>query len=133
MQKGPQLKSTPDVPGQPAAAPVVYAAHFGDGIHPGLIEVALVDAKACAAIGSVSLSWWFDAVREGRAPKPVIRQLRLTRWKLIDIRQFWAELAETGSKTGDSDRLAALAQKASEKAAAKRNGAKAGSTGEVTA
>ena len=83
------------------AAPIVHAAHINDEIHQGLIEVALIDAKVSAAAGCVSLSWWHEAVREGRAPKPAIRQPRLTRWRLTDVRQFWAGLAAASRCDGD--------------------------------
>jgi hypothetical protein len=59
--------------------------------------VALVDAPKAAAIGSMSVSWWTEEVKEGRAPKPAIRQPRCTRWRLQDVLDFWKRFAEQGS------------------------------------
>lgn len=54
-----------------------------------LIDCALVDARTCAAVGDMSISWWFAEVRAGRAPQPVIRGVRCSRWRLVDIRDYW--------------------------------------------
>ena len=63
-----------------------------------LAEVALVDAKTCAATGGMSVSQWHNLVREGAAPKPLIRTPRFTRWGLADVRQFFVTLAQTGDE-----------------------------------
>lgn len=78
-------------------------------------DVALIAADTCAAIGEVSVSWWHEEVRTGRAPKPVIQQPRFTRWRLADARRFWAErAAQADAEAGE--RMAAKAKKASIKA-----------------
>lgn len=59
-----------------------------------LSAVALIDAPTCAAAGAMSVSWWHEEVRTGRAPAPVIRKPRCTRWLLADVRTFWARSAE---------------------------------------
>lgn len=82
-------------------------------------DVALIDGPTCAAIGSVSLSWWHDAVRAGRAPQPAVRAPRCTRWRAIDVRAFWQRFAEQGDAAA-AERLMATAKKASAGARAKR-------------
>lgn len=85
-----------------------------------LADVALVDGPTCAAVGGMSLSWWSDEVRAGRAPAPVIRETRCTRWRLVDVRSYWIARAEC-SMTGEAtDVLIAKANKASAAAKAKR-------------
>jgi hypothetical protein len=63
-------------------------------IPDALADAALIAGPTCAASGAVSLSWWLEEVRAGRAPQPAIRQSRFTRWRLSDVRRFWLELAE---------------------------------------
>ena len=80
-------------------------------------DVALAAADTCAAIGDMSVSWWHKEVRTGRAPKPVIQQPRCTRWRLADVRCFWAErAAQAAGDTEARERMAAKAKKASVKA-----------------
>jgi hypothetical protein len=80
-------------------------------------DVALIAADTCAAIGDVSVSWWHEEVRTDRAPKPVIQQPRFTRWRLADVRRFWAERAtRSAADTGAGERMSARAKKASIKA-----------------
>jgi predicted DNA-binding transcriptional regulator AlpA len=82
-----------------------------------LADVALIAADTCAAIGDVSVSWWHQEVRTDRAPKPVIQQPRFTRWRLADVRRFWAErAAQAEADTAAGERMAARAKKASVKA-----------------
>jgi len=85
-----------------------------------LAEVSLIDAAACADVGSMSISWWHEEVRAGRAPQPVIRKPRCTRWRVSDVRDFWANFA--GSGLDGSDALMAVTKKASAAANAKRAG-----------
>jgi len=80
-------------------------------------DVALAAADTCAAIGAMSVSWWHEEVRAGRAPKPVIQQPRCTRWRLADVRRFWLErAAQAAGDTEARERMAAKAKKASVKA-----------------
>lgn len=80
-------------------------------------DVALVAADICAAIGDVSVSWWHEEVRTGRAPKPVIQQPRFTRWRLLDVRRFWAERAmQAAADTTTGELMTARAKQASVKA-----------------
>lgn len=65
-----------------------------------LADAALIDGPTAAATGGMSVSWWLDAVRDGRAPQPVIRQFRCTRWRLADVRAFWVAMATR--PTGDA-------------------------------
>lgn len=86
-----------------------------------LADVALIEATTCAAAGAMSVSWWHEAVRMGRAPAPVIRQPRCTRWRLSDVRAFWEAFAQQGNadpRPGAA--VTAQATKASRAAQAKR-------------
>lgn len=60
----------------------------------GLADVALIDAATAAQVGGMSPSWWAEEVRSGRAPQPVIRGHRCTRWRLADVRGFWETRAK---------------------------------------
>lgn len=95
--------------------------HAAQSLSPALAEVALIDAKTCAAVGSMSLSWWHDEVRTGRAPAPVIREPRCTRWTLASVRAYWTERAQLGTDTPDAGKVIAKATKASAAAKAKRS------------
>jgi hypothetical protein len=79
-------------------------------------DVALIDAAKCAAIGDMSLAWWFREVHLGHAPAPAIRKPRCTRWKAADVRNFWRRFAEQG----DDPQVIVKATKASAAAKAKR-------------
>jgi hypothetical protein len=60
---------------------------------PALADVALIDAAACAAVGSMSISWWHEAVRTKRAPQPAVRKTRCARWRICDVAAFWQNFA----------------------------------------
>ena len=62
-----------------------------------LAEVALIDAATCAAPGGLSLSWWHAEVAAGRAPQPVVRMPRCTRWRISDVKNFWIAFAANAS------------------------------------
>ena len=82
-----------------------------------LVSVALIDAPTCAAAGDMSVSWWHEEVRAGRAHAPAIRKPRCTRWRLADVHAFWGSLAANGaSDTEASERMTARAKHASSKA-----------------
>jgi hypothetical protein len=85
-----------------------------------LAEVALVDDKTAAMVGGMSVTWWRDEVRAGRAPSPVLRQPRCTRWRLVDVRAFWAARGSAPIDDGVVGELSARAKKASDAAQAKR-------------
>lgn len=86
----------------------------------GLADVALVDAETSAATGGMSVSWWLEEVRQGRAPAPAVRQSRCTRWRMAEVRKFWIEFARAGSDAYKSQALIETATKASASARAKR-------------
>ena len=93
----------------------------------GLEAVALVDAHTCAAAGAMSLSWWHDEVRAGRAPAPAVRQPRCTRWRLADVSAFWLAFARKGENdTKTAAQVKAQATKASAAARVKRASAAQG-------
>jgi len=86
-----------------------------------LADVALIDATDCAAAGGMGVSWWHDEVRAGRAPAPVVREPRCTRWRLADVRAFWIARAEQSANSAlIAERMKAQATKASHKARANR-------------
>lgn len=88
-------------------------------VPPALEDAALIDGPTCAAVGCISVSQWHEDVRTGRAPQPVIRGTRCTRWRLVDIRHYWISRAEQVSD-GDAAELVDRATRASAKAAEKR-------------
>ena len=92
--------------------------------HPlpaNLADIALIDASTCAAPGDLSVSWWLEEVRAGRAPQPVVRKPRCTRWRLVDVRAFWVEFAAQGECDIEAgERMTARAKHASAAAQAKR-------------
>jgi hypothetical protein len=61
-----------------------------------LAAVALVNGKIAAATGGQSLSQWLQDVADGKAPQPVIRENRFTRWRLVDVEAYWSSRAATG-------------------------------------
>lgn len=91
----------------------------GQALPAPLADVALIDAPACAAAGSMSVSWWHQQVADGHAPQPVIRKPRCTRWRLADVRTFWLKSADQAD-TQAGARVKAQATKASAQAKAKR-------------
>lgn len=58
-------------------------------------DVALINAGTCASIGSVSVSYWYSQVKSGRAPAPVRKGNRFTRWSLSQVKQYWASQAQS--------------------------------------
>ena len=94
-----------------------------------LADVALIDATTCAAGGQMGVSWWHDEVRAGRAPAPVIREPRCTRWRLADVRAFWIARSERVASNAQAGALLTVqATKASHKARANRATAAATTT-----
>jgi hypothetical protein len=90
-------------------------------ISTALSSVALIDAPTCAAAGGMSVSWWHDEVRTGRAPPPAVRQPRCTRWRLSDVVAFWQAFASSGeANTQAAEQVTAKAKKASAAARVKR-------------
>ena len=90
-------------------------------IASALSSVALIDAPTCAAAGGMSVSWWHDEVRTGRAPAPAVRQPRCTRWRLSDVVAFWQAFATKGeADTQAAELVTAKAKKASAAARVKR-------------
>lgn len=85
-----------------------------------LAEVQLVDARVSAATGGMKETWWYAEVKAGRAPQPVVRRHRCTRWRLQDVRDFWHRFAEGDSNTANADALMERVRKASAAGAARR-------------
>ncbi len=61
-----------------------------------LVAVSLTTAAQCAEAGAVSLSWWYEEVRAGRAPAPAFRGVRCTRWRVSEVADFWRSRSEGG-------------------------------------
>ena len=82
-----------------------------------LADVALIDAQTCAAGGGMSVSWWHEKVRAGRAPAPAVRMSRCTRWKLSAVAAFWRDFAaKAAGDTHAAAQVTARAKKASAEA-----------------
>ena len=58
-----------------------------------LEDVALITAETCAAAAAMSLSQWYQLVRDGEAPAPAVRGVRFTRWQLSAVRAWLIERA----------------------------------------
>lgn len=65
-----------------------HSAHALDAVPAPLVDVALIDAKGIVAAACVSVSTWHELVRTGKAPQPVMRAPRCTRWRVADIRDW---------------------------------------------
>jgi len=86
-----------------------------------LADVALIPGSTCAAVGGMSISWWNEEVRAGRAPQPAMRGTRCTRWRVADVREFWRKRAEQSTEGAASAAIVqARAAKASVHARLKR-------------
>jgi predicted DNA-binding transcriptional regulator AlpA len=95
-----------------------------------LADVALIEATTCAAAGAMSVSWWHEAVRLGRAPAPVIRLPRCTRWRRSDVIDFWANFAQRSLSNPEAGAaVTAKAKKASRAAQVKRLAVQQGGEG----
>jgi predicted DNA-binding transcriptional regulator AlpA len=88
-------------------------------VPPALSSVALINAPTCAAAGGMSVSWWHEEVRNGRAPAPAVRQPRCTRWRLSDVVAFWQAFASKGTEEAAA-LVTSKAKKASAAARVKR-------------
>lgn len=62
-----------------------------------LADVALIDGPSLAAAACISVSQFYELVRTGQAPQPVIRAPRCTRWRMTDGRDWLKRLAHCGS------------------------------------
>lgn len=87
---------------------------------PLLNGVILVSAGTAARMGEMGESWWWGEVREGRAPAPAIRQFRMTRWRMEDVRKFWETYASNAAASGEAERTAQQAHRAAAASARKR-------------
>jgi hypothetical protein len=89
------------------------------GIPASLTSFALVSGQTAAAVGERSLSWWKGEVRAGRAPAPIVRRKRFTRWRLVDVQDFWSNFVAHADPSDAAD-VALQAARASARAKAKR-------------
>ncbi len=82
--------------------------------------MALIDAPRIAAAACMALSVWYDLVARGEAPQPVMRAVRCTRWRLVDVREWLAQRAERGGDARAAQAVVLKARRASKMAQAKR-------------
>lgn len=59
-----------------------------------LADLALVDINDILAATRASASWLHAAVRSGAFPKPAIKGVRFTRWRLADVRAWLVQRAQ---------------------------------------
>ena len=85
----------------------------------GLVDVAYIDGATCAAAGAMSQSQWHELVKDGKAPKPVIRKPRFTRWLMADVRRWLIEFRTQSDFEADSATVLEKATRASHAAKAK--------------
>jgi predicted DNA-binding transcriptional regulator AlpA len=85
-----------------------------------LQDVALIDARGSADAGCISVSQWYTLVAEGKAPAPVIRAPRCTRWRLADVRQW---LIDSARGVATDTATVTRARRASSQASIKRRAA----------
>ena len=83
-------------------------------IPTGLIDFAYIDGAACAAAGAMSISQWHALVKEEKAPQPVIRKPRFTRWLLSDVREWLIQYLTQSDFTKDSEIVLEKATRASQ-------------------
>jgi predicted DNA-binding transcriptional regulator AlpA len=93
---------------------------------PELADVALIDGPRCAAAGCIAISTWYELVRRGEAPQPVLRAPRCTRWRLADVREWLRLWAERGSDPGQRAVLERTVRRATNAAQSRRAAVKAG-------
>lgn len=104
----------------------------GRALPAELADVAFADINVTAAAVNMSVSWVYEEVRSGRAPQPVIREPRCSRWLVSDVRLWLIELArKAAANTQSAELMTARATKASTAAQAKR-AAKAAATAQTT-
>ncbi len=65
-----------------------------------LADVALIDGPNCAAAGCMGLTQWHELVKTGKAPQPVIKRPRFTRWRLADVRDWLQQRSAAGTLGG---------------------------------
>ena len=53
------------------------------------------DLAVASPIGSIGMSWWFAAVRDGRAPAPAFRAVRAARWRRSEVIAFWQNIGQS--------------------------------------
>lgn len=83
-------------------------------IPDGLLDVAYISGAECAAAGSMSISQWHALVKEGKAPNPVIRKSRFTRWLLADVREWLIQYSKQFDIETDSKLIIGKAKRASD-------------------
>ena len=87
---------------------------------PALADVAFIDSASITVAAAISKSTWLELVRTGKAPQPVIRGPRFTRWKLCEIRDWLRQRAELGADPVAAEKVARTARLGSAAAQRKR-------------
>lgn len=71
---------------------------------PGpLADVALVAAPTIAAAADISVSYWHELVRSKKAPQPVVRRHRFTRWTVASVHKWLEDRAREGTSEAASN------------------------------
>lgn len=86
----------PQASGKAHPTPTTRAPRELADVPASLVDVALIDARQCARAAGLSLSTWYELVKEGRAPQPAFRAVRCTRWRIADVRAWLIDFARTG-------------------------------------
>jgi len=89
-------------------------------IPPALEDAALIDAATAGAVGGASEAMWLKLVRRNEAPQAAVRRPRFTRWRLLEVRQFWLDFVKNGGDGSRSRAIAATASAAAQSALAAR-------------
>jgi predicted DNA-binding transcriptional regulator AlpA len=95
------MRNGPQASGQAHPTPTTKAGNSSGEVPAPLADVALIDARQSASAACVSLSTFYEMVKDGRAPQPAFRGVRCTRWRLTDIRAWLVEFARTGIAGGE--------------------------------
>ncbi|MFO1326070.1 MAG: hypothetical protein U1F56_01840 [Rubrivivax sp.] len=84
-----------------------------------LADAALCSAEQAAAAAAMTVSTWYELIRTGHAPQPVVRRHRYTRWSVRQVVAFIETWTEGGTASPEAVAVAARSRKASEAAVAK--------------
>ena len=80
----------------------------------------MIAAPACAAAAGISISTWYDLVRDKDAPQPAFRGNRCTRWSVSEVRAWLVKRASQGLNTDVAREAVERARRAGQAASARR-------------
>lgn len=76
----------------PAAVIPLSSMKIDEELPLAIARKRLVSPQWAADFGDVGMTYWLDRVRRGEAPQPVIKGVRMTRYKLGDVIDYWAQV-----------------------------------------